>query len=328
MTTLATAPGTTASGNWTVKSFVFLTAAGVFWTFFFFCSVGALLIPPLVFARTPRVPQRSPGLGKSRSSDPRFPAFRPLGDPVAAGSAVGVSSPVSSVANSNLQPIRRHKIRPVGISLQGLYSMCRRLLDQMDARVDPINRRYLGVLRTGSTACRLAHIRCRNVFVCTNVYTGNLHPYLRGLVRPVRGQMIMTTPLDPMIGVAGISDWYYFRQLPDGCVLVGGARRFYEEQEFTAEDVVTGNLQSNLEGFVRSWFPGTQFDIQRRWAGIHGFTPDRRVAVGLIPNEPRIAFALGFSGYGNSIGLVSAERMVELALDGVDPGPLSATRFS
>ena len=84
--------------------------------------------------------------------------------------------------------------------------MCRRLLDQMDARVDPINRRYPGVLRTGSTACR--------------------------------------------------------------------------------------------------------------------------VAVGLIPNEPRIAFALGFSGYGNSIGLVSAERMVELALDGVDPGPLSATRFS
>ena len=175
---------------------------------------------------------------------------------------------------------------------------------------------------------RLAHIRCRNVFVCTNGYTGNLHPYLYGLVRPVRGQMIMTTPLDPMIGVAGISDWYYFRQLPDGCVLVGGARRFYEEQEFTAEDVVTGNLQSNLEDFVRSWFPGTQFDIQRRWAGIHGFTPDRRVAVGLIPDEPRIAFALGFSGYGNSIGLVSAERMVELALDGVDPGPLSATRFS
>jgi glycine/D-amino acid oxidase-like deaminating enzyme len=43
--------------------------------------------------------------------------------------------------------------------------------------------------------------------------------------------------------------------------------------------------------------------------------------------EPPIAFALGFSGYGNSIGLVAAERMVELAMDGRDPGPLDVARF-
>ena len=48
---------------------------------------------------------------------------------------------------------------------------------------------------------------------------------------------------------------------------------------------------------------------------------------GTLPDLPDAVFALGFSGYGNSIGLLAAERMVELALDGRDPGPISAARF-
>ena len=174
---------------------------------------------------------------------------------------------------------------------------------------------------------RRAHIRCRNVFVATNGYTGNLHPYLHRIVRPVRGQILLTTPVQKLIDVAGITDYNYFRQFADGKILLGGARSFFEEQEYTAEDVTTPNLLDNLTAYLHHWFPGLDFEIERHWAGIHGFTPDRRAAIGLIPTEPRIAFALGFSGYGNSIGLVSAERMVELTLDNRDPGPFSATRF-
>ena len=177
-------------------------------------------------------------------------------------------------------------------------------------------------------AGRRAHSRCQRGFVATNGYTGNLHPYLLGIVRPVRGQILMTTPVEPLIDVAGITEYNYFRQFEDGRVLMGGARCFFEEQEYTAEDVTTPNLLENLEAYLRRWFAGIDFEVERHWAGIHGFTPDRRVAVGLIPTEPRIAFALGFSGYGNSIGLLSAERMVELALAGRDPGPLSAARFA
>ena len=174
---------------------------------------------------------------------------------------------------------------------------------------------------------RRAHIRCRHVFVATNGYTGNLHPYLHRIVRPVRGQILLTTPVEPLIDVAGITEYNYFRQFADGKVLMGGARCFFEEQEYTAEDVTTPNLLANLEDYLHRWFPGIDFEVERHWAGIHGFTPDRRAAIGLIPDQQRIAFALGFSGYGNSIGLVAAERMVELALDGRDPGPFSAARF-
>ena len=173
-----------------------------------------------------------------------------------------------------------------------------------------------------------AHIRCRKVYIATNGYGCDLHPYLRGIVRPVRGQVTVTTPVERLIDVAGITENHYFRQFPDGRLFIGGARAFFEAQEYTAEDAVTPDLHVNLVNYLRLWFPGVEFEVERQWAGIHGFTPDRRVTVGSFPNEERIVFAVGFSGYGNSIGLVAAERMVALALEARDPGPLSATRFA
>ena len=175
---------------------------------------------------------------------------------------------------------------------------------------------------------RRAHIRCRRVYVATNGYGCDLHPYLRGIVRPVRGQVAVTTPVERLMDVAGITENHYFRQFPDGRLFIGGARAFFEAQEYTAEDAITPDLHVNLVNYLRLWFPDVEFEVERQWAGIHGFTPDRRVAVGSFPDEERVVFAVGFSGYGNSIGLVAAERMVALALDGRDPGPLSAARFA
>ena len=175
---------------------------------------------------------------------------------------------------------------------------------------------------------RRAHIRCRRVYVATNGYGCDLHPYLRGIVRPVRGQVTVTTPVERLMDVAGITENHYFRQFPDGRLFIGGARAFFEAQEYTAEDAITPDLHVNLVNYLRLWFPDVEFEVERQWAGIHGFTPDRRVAVGSFPDEERVVFAVGFSGYGNSIGLVAAERMVALALDGRDPGPLSAVRFA
>ena len=174
---------------------------------------------------------------------------------------------------------------------------------------------------------RRAHIRCRKVYIATNGYGCDLHPYLRRIVRPVRGQILVTTPVEPLMDIAGITEYHYFRQLEDGRLMIGGARAFFEEQEYTAEDAVTPNLLQNLETYLRRWFPDLSFEVEHHWAGIHGFTPDRRAAVGALPDLPDAVFALGFSGYGNSIGLLAAERMVELALDGRDPGPLAAARF-
>ncbi len=174
---------------------------------------------------------------------------------------------------------------------------------------------------------RRAHLRCCRVYIATNGYAGALHPYLRRIVRPVRGQITITTPVGPVMPIGGLTEHHYFHQLADNRLLIGGARTFFEPQEDTAADTVTPNLHANLRAYLRRWFPDEVFEVERQWSGIHGFTADQRAAVGRIPCEPRIAFAVGFSGYGNSVGLLAAERMVELVLDDRDPGPLSAARF-
>ena len=130
---------------------------------------------------------------------------------------------------------------------------------------------------------RRAHIRCRKVYVATNGYGCDLHPYLRGIVRPVRGQVTVTRPVERLMDVAGITENHYFRQFPDGRLFIGGARAFFEAQEYTAEDAITPDLHVNLVSYLRLWFPGVEFEVERQWAGIHGFTPDRRVAVGSLP---------------------------------------------
>ncbi len=171
-------------------------------------------------------------------------------------------------------------------------------------------------------------LRAERAWITTNGYAGDLHPALAAVVRPGRGQIIVTPPAPSgLIPLGGISGTGYFRQLEDGRVMIGGGRLQFEAQEYTAEDRVTPNLQAFLLDLLGQRFPAAPQRVERAWAGIQGFTPDRRAVVGLLPGLDRVAFAVGFSGYGNSIGLVAAERMIALALDGEPPGPLDARRF-
>ena len=72
---------------------------------------------------------------------------------------------------------------------------------------------------------RRADIRCRKVYVATNGYGCDLHPYMRDIVRPVRGQVTVTTPVERLIDVAGITENHYFRQFPDGRCSLGARVR-------------------------------------------------------------------------------------------------------
>ena len=175
---------------------------------------------------------------------------------------------------------------------------------------------------------RRAELRCHQVYVCTNAYAASLHPYFRHLTWPQRGEVVVTAPVAPAFPVAALADHYYFHQLLDGRLLIGGGSAFSLPLLQTTEDAFVPGARAGLQGYMRRWFPDLEFEITRRWVGARAMTQDRRVAVGSIPEQPRVAFAVGLSGYGNSIGLISAERMVELALDGRDPGPISAGRFA
>jgi glycine/D-amino acid oxidase-like deaminating enzyme len=49
-------------------------------------------------------------------------------------------------------------------------------------------------------------------------------------------------------------------------------------------------------------------------------TPDGLPIMGSLPEEHEVYFCVGFSGPGNSLGLVAAERTVEVMLDGASAG--------
>ncbi len=178
---------------------------------------------------------------------------------------------------------------------------------------------------------RLATIRCRRVAICTNAYAPLLHPYFADLVVPTRGQVLVTAPV-----AAGVldrpcyADWgyEYFRQLPDGAFLIGGWRHHFRASEVGYEDRVTTGVQGGLEGFVLRYFPELRgVPITYRWSGVMGFSPDHIPLVGLLPDLPRVGFAVGFTGHGLGWGLQTAERLVALLLHGTSPGLLDARRL-
>lgn len=179
---------------------------------------------------------------------------------------------------------------------------------------------------------RRAIFEARYVLLCTNAYSAQLHPYFTGKVVPTRGQCLVTAPLEngPVMRGCGYSDYgyMYYRMTFDGRLLVGGGRKNYKALEHdTTEDRVTDPVQAYLEAYLRARFPEVEAPIDRRWAGIMGFSADGVPLVGTLPGCPRIGFAVGFTGHGLAFGAGAAERAVDHLLTGATPGALSAGRF-
>jgi glycine/D-amino acid oxidase-like deaminating enzyme len=179
---------------------------------------------------------------------------------------------------------------------------------------------------------RLATIHCKRVALCTNAYSPLVHPYFADLVLPTRAQVLVTAPVaTSLVDRPCYADWgyEYFRQLPDGAFLLGGWRNRFVDEEVGYEDRVTRGVQGGLEGFLVRYFPELRgARITHRWSGVMGFSPDHIPLVGLLPDLPRVGFAVGFTGHGLGWGLMTAERLVALLLHGTSPGILDVGRLT
>ena len=171
-------------------------------------------------------------------------------------------------------------------------------------------------------------VRCEKVALCVDGYAGLMHPFFRPLVEPRRGQVLVTEPLPRIIDTLGIVHTLcYFRQLSDGRLLIGGGGHHYEVEERTYSDEVTPAVQGAIGRFLAKYFPEANNEVGRRWAGLSGMTPDGLPIVGRLPDEPEAYFAVGLSGYGHSTGLIAGERVMDLMLNGQDPGIFNVHRF-
>ncbi len=183
------------------------------------------------------------------------------------------------------------------------------------------------------TVCTRQYIfKARHVMLCTNAYSPLIDPYFAGKVIPTRAQCLVTAPLKngPVLGVCGYSDYgyMYYRDTFDGRLLIGGGRKQNKLLENdTTDDRITDPVQRILNNYLREKFPDVDAPVERRWAGIMGFSADGLPLVGTLPGRPRVGFAVGFHGHGLALGVGTAERAVDMLLNGTHPGAVDARRF-
>ncbi|MFN2472289.1 MAG: NAD(P)/FAD-dependent oxidoreductase [Gaiellaceae bacterium] len=171
-------------------------------------------------------------------------------------------------------------------------------------------------LRERSRLDSLADAGEAQLVVATDGYTGGLVPELDAVVRPTRGQVVITEPLrerlfpSPHYARQGFDYW---QQTPDRRLVVGGRRDASLDTEWTAEEATTPLIQDHIEKLVRE-LVGKSPAITHRWAGIFGSTPDRLPLVGRVPGRSRVWAALGYSGHGNVLGFACGELVAQAIL--------------
>ncbi len=186
--------------------------------------------------------------------------------------------------------------------------------------------------QSGTCTIQLAthNISASKLIFCLNGFTENLLPEIKHLVKPQRGQIILTEPLKKFIHAPCYLTQHlcYFRQLATGELLVGGFRNHDLEAENTNLDQVTDKIQQALEDFTKSYFKElVQVKINYRWSGIMGFTPDNQMIIGKLPEKQNAYTMAGCSGHGMGLSFHAARVLIDSIYDGKIPEHLDIQRF-
>lgn len=160
----------------------------------------------------------------------------------------------------------------------------------------------------GLWEARTAHgrARARALVIATNAWAPRLVPALAPLIRPRRGQMVVTAPLARVVSPRPVyAHWgyQYWRQLADGRLLIGGWRDLDLDGEVGYDDRPTARIQAGIEAGLAELAP-EGVAIERRWAGIMGFARDGRPLVGWLDAQHHLAICAGFTGHG--LGMAAA----------------------
>jgi gamma-glutamylputrescine oxidase len=166
----------------------------------------------------------------------------------------------------------------------------------------------------GEARTAVGNVRAGAVVLCTNAYTAHL---ATSRVQPVRGQMLATAATAPVFDRPAYAKrgYQYWRQTPEGRVLVGGWRDTAIDEEVGEEERTTDRIQKQLEAFLNE--NGITAPVTHRWAGTMGFSHDALPYIG--PIGDRVFVCGGFTGHGMSFGPAAAELVARLVRDSTHP---------
>lgn len=169
----------------------------------------------------------------------------------------------------------------------------------------------------------LDELKADQVVIATDGYTRGLVPALDEVIRPTRGQVIVTEPLDRILFPCphyARHGFDYWQQTPEGNLVLGGRRDVAADHEYTGEEALTDEVQEALESFAEQLL-GEAPRIAHRWPGIFGSVDDRIPLAGKLPGQDGVWVAAGYSGHGNVLGLACGE-LVAGAILGQPPPEL------
>ncbi|MDX2177337.1 MAG: FAD-dependent oxidoreductase [Candidatus Sumerlaeia bacterium] len=181
-------------------------------------------------------------------------------------------------------------------------------------------------------------LEAEHLVVCTESFTPRFFQRLGLLARiqPARNQVLLARPEgesdNRLFGDAifyARDGWDYWRQLPDGRVVLGGGRDKAPADESTHELAPCAAPLAYLEGeLLPRLLDGRAFEVEHRWQGIMGMTPDRLSVLGALPDTfGRVHFSLGLSDYGLGLHREVAVAVAAHLLDGADAGVFSPRRL-
>jgi glycine/D-amino acid oxidase-like deaminating enzyme len=170
-------------------------------------------------------------------------------------------------------------------------------------------------------------VQARDVVLATNAWLPEIGAqlgvdWLASCIKPTRGQVIATEPIDEQLFPAPCSadeGYQYWQQLADGRLVVGGWRNHSFDTEATMNETPGGEVQRQLDAFVHETLHLPAVRITHRWAGIMAFSRDGLPLIGKLPDRPHCYIAGGFTGHGNASALQAASIIRELVAGRTHP---------
>ncbi|QZZ19989.1 FAD-binding oxidoreductase [Leptothermofonsia sichuanensis E412] len=162
-------------------------------------------------------------------------------------------------------------------------------------------------------------IQADQVVHATNAWASHLLPWVSNIIIPIRGQVLVTEPVQPMWDFCFSTnfDYEYCIQRPDGRIVLGGMRWRSPTMEENIDDdsEVNSFVSRGLRSFLPTHFPDLNFiQIEQEWTGIMGFSPDGNPLIGPLPNRPGEWIAAGFTGHGMSRTFYAGKAIAEMIL--------------
>ncbi|KAK6431847.1 hypothetical protein LTR95_011989 [Oleoguttula sp. CCFEE 5521] len=176
--------------------------------------------------------------------------------------------------------------------------------------------------------------RASKVIFATNAYTSGICTTFTGRIVPTNSTAVHITPSNGPVH-PHLSQTYnigyradrvdYLNPRPDGGIVIGGGQWAYRDDRSRwyndwDDSKLLPEVMSHFEGLMQRHFLGwesSSAEIDHRWTGIQGITPDGLPFVGEVAGQQGKQYVLaGYNGGGMAMIFLCAEGVAEMIVNG------------